>query len=489
MRTKLSRSLIRALAVASALCCCLAPSLFAVSCRPAGGGKRPAAGKPGAARSQGPVSVSGTIFPSDKGHLPPIKLSLEPSFIEGESGSDGSYVLKDVANGDYRLIPSKDKFEFIPQMRAVSVNFSSVGHQDFLAVRSGLANAPWPKHRGNSRNTGFSTYIGPHKKKLKWIMRIFAHLESSPILGPDGMLYMGAADRRIYQVDADTKEIKNSFKMTDRASTSPAIAADGSIYVGCADGSVFAVGGDGWTKWTFDAGQDLFASPAVGADGTVYIATYSTSNKCRVIALNPANGNAKWSHTLPLGVMGTPALGADGTVYVGCGDGKLYALSRTSGATKWTYQTVNEILAAPAVGDDGTIYIGSKDYSVYAISSDGNLKWSTATGNWVTSSCSIGPDGTVYVGSNDRKLYALDPKTGAVKWATLFKNQVRTPSVDADGMIYVGCADGSINAVEPRRGRVRWTMRTAGDVFYVTIGPNHSLYAVSSDENTYCISG
>ena len=503
MNEKYPRLSNRASVLAPVLVCCFILCALSVSCKPA---SKPAAGgkRPAASGTQTSFTLSGKILGADGNGISGVKLDLEPAFTKTESGAGGAYAFKDLSNGDYQLIPTKDRYEFIPQMRPVGVNFADLGGQDFSAVRSGLASAVWPKHRGNSRNTAMSTCNGPQVKKIKWILHLYVPytdlpefrprgytyiIESSPIIGPGGLLYMGASDKRIYQVDTATKDIKNSFKLTASPSSTPAIASDGTIYVACDDNNVCAVGADGWSKWTYDVGQKVFSSPAIGPDGTVYVATYAASDKCWVYALSPSNGNPKWSRPLKLGVTGSPAIGPDGTIYVSCADGNLYALNRTNGAIKWAYQTTNQIVSSPCVAGDGTVYIGSTDYNVYAITPKGALKWQAATGNWITSAFAIGPDETIYVGSNDKKLYALDPKNGSVKWATIFKNQVRSPSVAADGMIYVGCADGSINAVEPTRGRIKWSQRTAGDVFYVTLGPNNMLYAVSRDGNTYAIGG
>ncbi|MCL4478192.1 MAG: PQQ-binding-like beta-propeller repeat protein [Deltaproteobacteria bacterium] len=67
---------------------------------------------------------------------------------------------------------------------------------------SGLkGNPPWPKFRGNIRNTGLSTvntYIdtGMHK----WSYPTGSFIYSSPAVGANGTIYVGSHDNNLYAI-------------------------------------------------------------------------------------------------------------------------------------------------------------------------------------------------------------------------------------------------------------------------------------------------
>lgn len=73
--------------------------------------------------------------------------------------------------------------------------------------------------------------------------------------------------------------------------SSPAIGPDGSIYLGSYDKKLYAVNQDGTAKWSFATGNFIESSPAVAPDGT-----------------------QKWAFTTGAPVESSPALGTDGTI-------------------------------------------------------------------------------------------------------------------------------------------------------------------------------
>jgi hypothetical protein len=53
--------------------------------------------------------------------------------------------------------------------------------------------------------------------------------------------------------------------------SSPVVGPDGTIYVGNVEGELIAVNPDGTVKWRFDSGVPILASPAVADDGFIYL--------------------------------------------------------------------------------------------------------------------------------------------------------------------------------------------------------------------------
>jgi hypothetical protein len=59
-------------------------------------------------------------------------------------------------------------------------------------------------------------------------------IDSSPVIGPDGSVYIGSWNNKIYSVNPNTGQINPGWPYTTGSyvRSSPAIAADGSVFVG-----------------------------------------------------------------------------------------------------------------------------------------------------------------------------------------------------------------------------------------------------------------
>ncbi|MDC0219454.1 PQQ-binding-like beta-propeller repeat protein, partial [Verrucomicrobia bacterium] len=62
------------------------------------------------------------------------------------------------------------------------------------------------------------------------------------------------------------------FETGGNVSSSPAIGPDGTVYVGSNDNKLYAINGKSGVKlWEFETGGTVYSSPAIGSDGTVYV--------------------------------------------------------------------------------------------------------------------------------------------------------------------------------------------------------------------------
>ena len=62
------------------------------------------------------------------------------------------------------------------------------------------------------------------------------------------------------------------FKTGGEVNSSPAIGPDGTVYVGSWDNKLYALSGKSGVKlWEFETGSYVHSSPAIGSDGTVYV--------------------------------------------------------------------------------------------------------------------------------------------------------------------------------------------------------------------------
>jgi len=291
----------------------------------------------------------------------------------------------------------------------------------------------------------------------KWSFATGSYVESAPAIGPDGTIYVGSWDDNLYAINPNGTR-RWTFT-TIGVPSSPTVGPDGTIYVGTLGSKLYAISPNGEQKWNFQTWSRVDSSPAVGSDGTVYVASYEH----RLEAVN-GNGTLKWARTFDAYfVASAPTIGPDGTIYLG-GDGKMYAV-HPDGTLKWSFITTtgSAVESSPAIGSDGTAYFGDLSGNFYAVKQDGSMRWNFSIGYTISSSPSIGSDGTIYVGSYDHKLYAINPD-GTEKWTFQTGGYVQSsPAIGSEHMIYVGSYDHRLYAI----GRpTRTTSSNTGGSFY-----------------------
>ena len=282
---------------------------------------------------------------------------------------------------------------------------------------------------------------------------------SSPAVGRDGRVYLGAAGM-VYALNGATGQKLWEFPTGGPVNSSPAVGVNGTIYVGCDDGIVYALdGATGQKVWGYPTGGVVSSSPAIGADGTVYVASteyigehWVGQYRGIVYALNGASGQKVWDFWTGDSVNSSPAIGADGTVYIGSDDSKLYALDGATGVAKWAFATLAGLESSPVIAADGTVHCASHDYRVYAINPRTGWKiWEFLTQGTVDSSPALGADGTLYVGSSEGKLYALNGATGQKVWEFDTGGYVgSSPAIGTNGTVYVQSTSGKLYALRSR---------------------------------------
>lgn len=307
-------------------------------------------------------------------------------------------------------------------------------------------------------------------------------VQSSPAVAPDGTVYFGADNGKLYAFDPQGQG-KWEFPAGDAIVASPAIAVDGTVIVGSLDGQLYAVGADGVERWRFRADGKIVASAALGLDGAVHFGSMRNT----VYAVNP-DGSKRWEFTADDAIVSSPVVGRDGTTYAISLGGTLHALD-LAGKLKWKFTAGEKVNSSPALGADGTLYFGAFDGHVYAVKPNGTKKWTAATGAAVRGSASVGPDGVIYIGSDDRKLYAFAPD-GFKLWTYTTGGWVRsTPAVSTDGTLYFGSYDNSLHAVSVAGLKV-WEFTTDSAISSSpALAANGAIYFGGWGKRFYAVKG
>ncbi|HEY4674479.1 MAG TPA: PQQ-binding-like beta-propeller repeat protein [Candidatus Bathyarchaeia archaeon] len=360
--------------------------------------------------------------------------------------------------------------------------------QPFKAEVS-LEESIWPMFHHDAQHTGRSSYLGPQRNNLVWILRLHAtnSFTTSPAIGIDGTVYAAVedlGDGRLYAIDRNGT-IKWVYVMEGGIwYSSPALGLDGTIYVGARDGNLYAVNPGGTSRWNYSTGETTFGvvcAPTIDSNGIIYVGAVNGLH-----ALKP-DGTLLWKCPVAITVS-SPAVGPSGIIYVGSLDGQLYAISH-SGEIIWTYGTdASWVSVSPAIDADGVIYFaGYENGKFYAVNPNGALKWSySITGTYFDSSAVIDTDNTVYVGGGT-SLYAFYPN-GTLKWTFPTEGTVGLgAAIGADGTVYFGSGDYRVYAVS-RNGTLEWSFLTGGYVWgSPSIDSHGTLYIGDWNANLYAI--
>ncbi len=353
-----------------------------------------------------------------------------------------------------------------------AVLVAACGHDDPTVPTA--PGAPWPKFRADARQTGRGAMHAHATTAAPWAFATGKGVFSSPIVGADGPIYVGSADRYFYALNPDgTLKWK---QLTGEIIDSAALLDDqGRVYVGSGDGHLYAFDAQtGAPVWAFAADAPgprsiinwFEGNVAIGPDGTLY----AGNDNFHVYAIH-RDGTQKWAIDMPDQTWSSPAIDpANGQLFIGNNAMLTFLGSNmfsfdTEGNRVWRHSEANgSVAASPMLTADGAVIVGGFDGYVRAIDAVTNLeRWTFATRDHVYASPAELPDGTIVEPSADGTIYALDPATGAQRWAFDTLEPIRSsPAVDADGHIYVGSGEGRLFVLNPD-GTLRWAMRLIDD--------------------------
>ena len=286
---------------------------------------------------------------------------------------------------------------------------------------------------------------------VRWKFTTGGIINASPAVGPNGTVYFTSHDKNVYALNGATGAKKWQYTTDGPLNTRPAVGSNGLVYVGASDKKVVALDAKtGAKKW--EQATAIFpSSPALGSDNTVYVSAD------KLYAMNGKTGAVKWS--LDIGVLPSqaPTVGANGTVYVGTTDAEILALDGATGDTLWTFSTDHPVDYPIVLGPGGILYASAQKLFAVRIS-NGKERWELSGGGSAWSMPVIGDNDVVYAGYNDSQVYALDAATGRTKWQFDTNDGLLCfPALGADGTVYFQCeGDGKVYALNQETGQARW---------------------------------
>jgi outer membrane protein assembly factor BamB len=391
-----------------------------------------------------------------------------------------------------------------------------------------LAESPWPTYRGDFKRTGRSIYKGPATNQLRWVFSTdlsekHGGIETDPVIGPDGTVYIGANNGIFYALNPDDGSIRWVFPTafdTFAIYSSPIVDQQGLVYFGAKDGNVYALrapkrGIIGELIWSINIGTTIQTSPAFTPDGTLVIG----ADDWAYYGITPPRGGMgariKWRFQTQGTLITSPAVDSHGTVFVASMDGKIYALEPPKEAgqpvkVRWSFSSgardeKGGFENAPALDNERTLYIGGNDGILYALDTKtGSAKWifdGVARSGYRTyaifSSVAIGPDRTLYFGGKNGELYAIREQPGffrsgpQVLWRYKLGPGIQSsPLLTADGTVYLGDERGTLHAIRPPKsgtaGTALWKFSTKGTLISSpALAPDGTLYQGSMDGKLY----
>ncbi len=331
--------------------------------------------------------------------------------------------------------------------------------------------SPWPKFRANLAQDGRSP-VPPRIAGRPWSFKTSKGIFSSPVIGRDGTVYIGSADRVFYAL---TKAGKVRWKLrTGEIIDSAALLDDrGRVYIPSADGHVYARdAASGSAVWTFapdsaastGAFIDWFeGNVSMGVDGTLYV----PNDNFRTYALDRDTGRPRWAFKTLDQTWSSPAYDAAnrrvvfGSNFFLFGTPSTFSVDAASGEQRWAAQTQGATVASPLVAG-GRVYAGSFDGYLRAYdSTSGRLLWKFGTRDHIYASPARQPDGTIVQPSADGAVYGVSGTTGRLRWEYDTLAPIRSsPAVDALGRVYVGTGDGRLLVLNAD-GTLRWSIKLA----------------------------
>ena len=244
----------------------------------------------------------------------------------------------------------------------------------------------------------------------------------SPVI-VDGIIYVGSSDKKLYAINATTRQLAWQPFETDGKIWSTPVVYNGTVYVGSFDHKIYAISADdGTLDWTFDTDGAIVDTPLIYND-TLYFG--SLDEKFYAVDVSTGTLREGFAPFKADNWFWSKAVAYNSSIIAASLDGKIYSLDADTGTLIWQAQAGGSIRGAPAlvgnlviVGTDE----GNNTGKVYCFNADnGERVWDyPSEGGPIPGAihASIGSNGSVvYVHATNQKIYAIDAEQGTILWS------------------------------------------------------------------------
>ncbi|MBU0953664.1 MAG: PQQ-binding-like beta-propeller repeat protein [Nanoarchaeota archaeon] len=284
-----------------------------------------------------------------------------------------------------------------------------------------------------------------------WEIGVGGAVTTTPV-AHNGVIYVGAADKNFYAIDAETGQEQWRFTTNGPILSYPTLVGE-TLYFSSFDYNLYALTLTGTLKWKFATKGKIFSKPAV-SNNVIYIG----SEDRNLYAIN-ADGSLKWTFQTKDTIHSSPLVYKD-RIFFGSFDNNFYCLN-LEGELLWTFPTKGVTTVFEICAVDGIVYFNSWDRNLYAVDIDGKLVWKRTLIEPLNTSI-VYADGLLYAASRSKHVYAIDAKTGDVRWRKEADSFFGETGTYHNGVLYIGNCDQTVYALDAKTGNEIWRFKTTG---------------------------
>lgn len=333
---------------------------------------------------------------------------------------------------------------------------------------------------GGPRHRGRASHEGPRRAPtVAWSFPTGARIFASPVIGPDGTLYIGSVDGTFNALSAEG-ELRWSYTASAPIFSTAAISSAGHIYIGCDDGTFLAFHPSGRVLWSERREHPFDSSPVIGDDGTIYV------GGAGLIAFTPRGGR-RWRVRTGGHVFSPPVVHPRRLIVFGTAEGVVQGTS-DDGEALFRQELSGAVNGGAMILETGDIVVGSEGGEVVLLDRSGERRWLTQLEGGTRSTPALGLDGNIYVSTLRGRVVALDAQTGEIRWQFQTGGALRaSPLVDRRGWIYIGSQDRNVYCLDPE-GELQWQLRLGGQIDSTgAIGADGTYFTGCDDGRVYAL--
>jgi outer membrane protein assembly factor BamB len=340
----------------------------------------------------------------------------------------------------------------------------------------------WPMYGQDRWHTGASPLTNYSVPLLPLFeFQTGAAIESEPAIMPDGTIYFGSNDNRLYVLNADGS-FKWSFLTGDDVKTTPAIY-DGIVYFGSNDNKLYAVSQDsGAFNWSYNSVVfDVKSSPVISGGNIFGVYGNAVGAGSTFSLVN--DGTLLWSY--PVGGLYSPVI-ANGKVYsLIAGGSRVLAIDQSSGGLQWSVFTTGGAGGSLSVGH-GSVYVASGLDRFYGYDlENGSGTFSYLGGSPIGYRSTPAISKANIIAGKGTSLQSLSSSTQTPVWTFPTSSTAESPAV-ANEIVFFGTTTGeAIIAVRETDGAFLWSYDIGSEIYSSPALFGGNVYIGAGDGKLY----